>query len=461
MGMENLEDFCLLSACTADGPRTRPYGTTVKPQHTVHPSLIRRGRKGTEGTGNEAGIVLIIVAAVALMSAAAVALNDSADNSDENSGLPAYTVSGSADFDGNIYVSFVYSKNIMMLDSQGNVVWYKHEDTGDTPAGFWDFKKHVVGGVTYYSYHDQDVICDKFGLPGFAPGDRVILDENFNEVKRIRFETSPRGIVEQGHPLDGHDFLLIDLDHYIMSGYLKEEVHNIPSDLCHIDDPKVIYSYLQEVDHGEVVWEWRSIDYPDTYRMTQTDATANANDFDNLTTDAPDYVHFNAMRLDENGRLICSFRHLDSVLCLDRTNNTPSGQILWRLSGTAEPNSIPRFDMDDGLITSGQHYVTVEGPGIVRVFNNNNAGEHTCVRIFTLDEGNMTAAAQDLTVPGRFSSACGSVEHIAGDIYAIGWGKAENDTKCMSVYDFSTGTELMYMELENGNNFTYRCAYYP
>ena len=406
------------------------------------------------------GIILAIVSVVAIMSAGLISIAD-APSSDNINDLPAYTVSGSADFDGNIYVSFVYTKNIMMLDCHGNVVWSKHEDTGDTPAGFWDFKKHVIGNEVYYSYHDQDITCDKFGLPGFAPGDRVILDENFNEVKRIRFEESPRGIVEQGHPLDGHDFLMIDLDHYIMSGYLKDEVHNIPADLCGIDNPKVIYSYLQEVDHGEVVWEWRSIDYPETYRMTQTDATPNADDFDNVTTDAPDYVHFNAMRLDADGRLICSFRHLDSVLCLDRGNDTPPGQILWRLSGTPEDVGIPRFEMDDSLMTSGQHYVTVEGPGTVRVFNNGNAQEHTCIRIFSLDTGNMTASAQDLTVPGRFSSACGAVEHIKDDIYAIGWGKAENDTKCMSVFDFSTGTELMYMELANGSNFTYRCAYYP
>ena len=413
-----------------------------------------------EANEDGSGIIIVLLAAVAVMAAAAVIYHDATVPDAENgTGLPEYTISGSADFDGNIYVSFVYSKNIMMLDKDGNVVWYKHEDTGDFPAGFWDFKKHVIGDTVYYSYHDQDITCDKFGLPGFAPGDRVILDGNFNEIKRIRFEDSPRGIVEAGHPLDGHDFLMIDPDHYIMSGYIKDTVDNIPSDLCHIENPKVIYSYLQEVDHGEVVWEWRSIDYPATYRMTQTDATANANDFDNVTTDAPDYVHFNAMRLDADGHLICSFRHLDSVLCLDRTKDTD--QILWRLSGTPEEVGIPRFDMDDQFITSGQHYVTVEGPETIRVFNNGNAQQQTCIRIFTLDWEHEKATAQDLTVPGRFSSACGSVEHITGNIYAIGWGCASNDTKCMSVYDFDTGTELMYMELANGQNFTYRCAYYP
>ena len=30
----------------------------------------------------------------------------------------------------------------------------------------------------------------------------------------------------------------------------------------------------------------------------------------------------------------------------------------------------------------------------------------------------------------------------------------------MSVYDFAQQKELISMTLENGNNFTYRCAYY-
>ena len=241
--------------------------------------------------------------------------------------LPRFTVEGETDLPGNIFISFVYTKNIIMLDGKGNVVWSKHEDLKDgVEAGYWDFKKHTIDGKVYYSYHDQDTQYDKFGLPGYAPGQRVIMDSEFNEIKRISFEQSD--IVDKGHPLDGHDFLLIDLDHYIMSGYIKDRVYNIPG---YPDGSNVIYSYLQEVDHGNVVWDWRSVDYPELYSLTVTDATATANDFANEQVDAPDYVHFNAMRLNDNGDLVCSFRHLNTILCLDRTKDTD--QIKWRLSG--------------------------------------------------------------------------------------------------------------------------------
>lgn len=69
--------------------------------------------------------------------------------------------------------------------------------------------------------------------------------------------------------LDGHDFLLIDLDHYILSGYVRETVRNIPG---FESGSTVVYSYLQEVRDGEVVWDWKSIDYPELYGWVTIDS---------------------------------------------------------------------------------------------------------------------------------------------------------------------------------------------
>ena len=115
-----------------------------------------------------------------------------------------------------------------------------------------------------------------------------------------------------------------------------------------------MYSYLQEVDHGKVVWDWKSIDYPELYGYTVTEGDPRSNDFANQKTDAPDYVHFNAMRLDESGNLVCSFRHLNSILCLDRSKR--KDQIVWKLSGRGD-----EFGLAENEKSSCQHYVTVDG----------------------------------------------------------------------------------------------------
>ena len=391
-------------------------------------------------------IIIIAIAAAAILAALIFAMET--EKSDTAGDLPEFKITGSTDLEGNIFVSFVYTKNIIMFDGKGDIVWYKHEDLPDgVYAGYWDFKKHVIDGEVYYSYHDQNIYADHYGLPGYAPGERVILDSGFNEVKRITFEQSD--VVDKGHFLDGHDFLLIDLNHYIMSGYIKDIVDNVPD----YEKSSVVYSYLQEVEDGEVVWDWRSVDYPELYSLTVTDAVDTANDFGNLQTDAPDYVHFNAMRLNDDGDLVCSFRHLNTVMCLDRTKDVD--QIKWKLSGNAD-----EFHLADDQKTSSQHYVTVDGDTIM-AFDNHNISERTRLVSYKVDmDGKELKEFKERAVPGKFSSACGSQQQIKDELFMIGWGDAQNDAVCFSVYDFASGKELMSMRLANPNNFTYRCVYY-
>ena len=365
-------------------------------------------------------------------------------------GLPKINIEGKTDLKGNFFLSFVYSRNLIMLDGKGNIVWSKHEEqpADDAKTGFWDFKKHDVNGTTYYSYHDQNYLFDDYGLPGYAPGERVILDKDFNEVKRITMEASDA--TEKGQGADGHDFLMFDPDHYILSCYVKENVKNVPG---YPDGSNVIYSYLQEVQNGKVLWDFKSIDYPELYDLVMTEATPTANDFANKETDTPDIAHFNAMQLDDEGNLICSFRHLDSIICLDRKKN--SDQIKWILSGKGD-----EFGLTEEQKTSGQHYVTVDGRSFT-VFNNNNRDKETNIITYTLDFENNMAESVDLTgFPDKFSQACGSAQKLDDDLLVIGWGWATTDSECMSVYDLKTETRIMSVTLDNPQNITYRCVYY-
>ena len=365
-------------------------------------------------------------------------------------GLPGFSVTGETGLPGNFFLSFVYSRSIAMLDGKGNIVWSKHEEQPKEglATGWWDFKKHIVDGRTYYSYHDQTGEYDDFGMMGYAPGERVILDEDFNEVKRITFEASE--VTEKGDPLDGHDFLMLDLDHYFLSGYIKDTVYNVPG---RPEGSTVVYSYLQEVNDGKTVWDWKSVDYPELYGLTVTDASETAADFGNEKTDVPDYVHFNSMRLDNDGNLVCSFRHLSTLLCLDRSKS--ENQILWKLSGNGDD-----FGLAEGRKISCQHYATVDGDYIT-VFNNNNRGGQTSVVSYKLNTDSMTAeAVKEYTFPQRFSVACGSAQRVTDEIYTIGWGMATKDKDCMSVWDMTSGKPLMTVTLENPTDYTYRCVYY-
>lgn len=78
-------------------------------------------------------------------------------------------------------------------------------------------------------------------MQGYARSERVILDDKFHEIKRIRFEESL--VTPKGDPVDGHDFLMLDPDHYILSGYLHGTAYNVPG---YPEGSQVVYSYLQK-----------------------------------------------------------------------------------------------------------------------------------------------------------------------------------------------------------------------
>ncbi|MBR5534586.1 MAG: aryl-sulfate sulfotransferase [Ruminiclostridium sp.] len=366
-------------------------------------------------------------------------------------GLVGFTVEGETDLSGNFYLSFPSNRDLILLDGKGNIVWSKHEEISASSGlgSFWDFKKHEVDGEIYYSYHDETGTYDNYGLVGYSPGERVILDKDFNEIKRITFEASD--VVEQGAPLDGHDFLMIDLDHYILSGYIKDTVYNVPG---YEDGTNVTSSYLQEVKDGQVVWDFNSADYPELYERTAAVSISmvGADDFANQVIDGPDYIHFNSMQIADDGTLVCSFRHIHAIMGLDRTAD--SQQILWTLSGAGD-----EFGLSEWQKSSGQHYATIDGDYIT-VFDNGNASGSSRVVSYCIDPETKTLEAfRAYSLGNKYSEACGSAQHLYDEVYVIGWGAPTQDTECMSVCDFSTGETLMTVKLDNPMN-TYRCVYY-
>ena len=74
-----------------------------------------------------------------------------------HSGIPEINASGRALIPGHFYLSFIYLRLIMKYDNTGDVVYYRFEPTHlsgtFSEQGYWDFKKHVFDGKTYYSFH--------------------------------------------------------------------------------------------------------------------------------------------------------------------------------------------------------------------------------------------------------------------------------------------------------------------
>jgi hypothetical protein len=354
--------------------------------------------------------------------------------------IPEINTNGTATSAGDFYLSYVYLRLIEKIDNNGHLLFYRYEPLKaiDGSTGWWDFKKHHADdGKTYYSYHVPDDNYASWRFNGFNPGKRIILDESYNKVKEIQLEASKD--VEKGFPADGHDFYMFTPDHYILMSYIDRDT---------VVDGKgtvLASAYFQEVEKGKVLFDWWSIDHGELTEMTDPCFA---------TTAGKDYVHMNSIDVLPDGNLLCSFRHISSVLAIDRKGKT--GNILWHLSGA---------DNDGSYAFHGQHCARYhQDKGTVTLFNNGNGTGRTQMLQFKVDY--QTGAFQDATVrldDGYYAQACGALT-FSGDNMIVGWGIPEGEgpnNRLLTEYDAS-GTAIFSICLstntKNGLLASYRCV---
>ena len=361
-----------------------------------------------------------------------------------HSGIPDIVAEGKGVIPGDFYLSFIYQRLIMKYDNDGQILYYRYDPTLDVGTfkelGYWDFKKHVFDGKTYYSFHAPDDNFADRAFTGYDPGMRVLLDDHYVPVDTIHALPSRDGYLKGGEPLDGHDFYFFSPTHWIASAsYVEREV----------DGKKLAVGYLQEVKDGEVVFDWWSSDHKE---MAEWGSPV----FDT----SYDYVHFNSVQVLPDDNWLCSFRALSSLLKIDHE----TGDILWRINGEA---------LADSLSFYGQHYATLHDDNTLTLFDNGNGHDPQLTRVLRLNvdpETGEVSGGGDMLNPGGnyFTQACGAVQLFSGDRFTVGWGwssEAGNNTRLVSEHD-AEGRVVFALSrsaadcMPNSVNPSYRCVKY-
>ena len=352
---------------------------------------------------------------------------------------PEIIASGHATSPGDFYLSYVYLRLIQKYDNNGKIVFFSCEPRkvtdGNDSSGWWDFRKHTVNGKTYYSYHAPDTAFADRQFLGYNPGKRVLLDDHYRPIGEIHLKADRTGLVQDGDPIDGHDFYLFDLRHYIVSAYIERD--------------GVYAAYLQEVQDGQVVFDWWSTDHPELALGLDPVFEASA---------GKDYVHFNSIDILPDGNWLCSLRHISSLVKIDRAGET--GNILWRIAGAELPA---------GLAFHGQHCARWHAEdGTISLFDNGNGPGVTSLLRLSVDPetGSVSGGGNLLSdsFPAYFSQACGALTFSDG--YSIaGWGMPDptgpND-RLLSEFD-PAGNEVFSLRYGPGIPYpvltcSYRCV---
>ncbi len=294
-----------------------------------------------------------------------------------------------------------------------------HVFTRQLSAQVFDFNRQPNGNFTYF-YRNG--------------GKYYEIDTNYNLTDS--FYTG------NGYLTDIHELRVLPNRHALLMSYDKQIVDM--SQIVQGGNPaaQVTGLIIQEIDENKnVVFQWRSWDH-----IPITDAT-----YEDFLSDEIDYIHGNAIELDNDGNIMISSRHLDEITKISRS----TGNIIWRLGG--KQNQF--IFQNDPFRFSHQHGIRRLLNGNILMFDNGNfhiPAESRAVE-YILDEVNKIATKmwEYKNTPVIYGNAMGFAQRLENGNTLISWGST-NPTVTEVKPD---GSKALEMNLPVGV-FSYRVFKY-
>ena len=276
---------------------------------------------------------------------------------------------------------------VVKLDNNAVPLFYRK-----TEQLSFDFKKHATGEVSYAEF-----------TPGTTRSEHVVLDENFDEVDRVKTV----GLVDT----DEHEFVIQPNGNYIVLAY--EPVVRDLTEFGRGPAERIRDGIWQELspDH-QVLFQWNSWDH------MVFDETVY------LEKDAHDYAHMNSLFVDDDGNWIVSSRGMAQILKIDRA----TGDVIWKLGGAQNQFT---FINDPFGGFCGQHTASILDDGHLLLFDNGQycypempeRGELTRIVEYAIHEDDMTAElVWSYSREGAYTTSQGSAQRLTNGNTFIGWG---------------------------------------
>jgi hypothetical protein len=314
----------------------------------------------------------------------------------------------------------------MIIDDSGQVVWF-HPLRG--PYGrTMNFETQTYKGRPVLTW-------------GQTPGEYVIFDDTYHEIARFG--------AANGYNGDHHEFLISPQDTALITIY-----NAVPRDLTSVGGPKdsvAIQGIVQELDieTGEVLFEWRSIDH---VALEETYVTPAEDHYPGI-----DYFHLNSIDVEPDNNLLISARETSAVYKIDRE----SGEVIWRLGGKKSD-----FEMGPGTRFAFQHDARRLPDGTISIFDNGSlvfengtpkAVEESRAIVLELDEERMRASlVREYTHPDKqYADAAGNTQVLPNGNVFVGWGRG------LAISEFSEDGELLFDFRVSPEHRSYRAFRFP
>jgi arylsulfate sulfotransferase len=326
---------------------------------------------------------------------------------------------------------------LFFLDQRGSLVREKSVGTD-----VQNLQKWKINGEVRYTYFHTEGISTLDGSTASELGYEMVCDSNLNILDSVKLQSFGNIISGVQDKLDLHEFILLGDRHYMYDTYYEETPNNIPDSLHPAPGVKVAACIIQEVNNGQVVFQWDGTQYPELYS-----SSVENNNF-TLTDTLLDYMHMNSICVDSlDNNLIVSFRNLNEIVKINRQ----TGQIIWRFGGNKSD-----FPQSDDELFLRQHYPRLIENGKTLIFLDNGLDSvrpFSRILEFQLDENAKTITSfKAFTIPDKFIQFAGSVRK-EGNNYFIGGGSSNYSLEV----NYTTSKSLFRL---NQNFSSYRSLKY-
>jgi hypothetical protein len=307
-------------------------------------------------------------------------------------------------FLSNFKVLGLYAAYLMILENNGSPFFYRYSTNN-----CYDFKKQPNGLLTYADYNKSKF----YGLDT----NYIIVDSFY---------------AGNGYTTDEHELVVMNNGNYLVLIY-DPQVINMSLIYPGGDTAAVVIGLVvQELDANKnVVFQWKSWD-----NFSILDATGL-----DFTVHTIDYVHGNAIEVDNDGHLMISSRNMDEVTKINRQ----TGNIIWRFGGKNNQFTIT----NDTMKFYKQHSIRRVSSDKVILYDNGNHHIPKFSRAveYQLDETNKLATRtwQYRNSPDVYASAMGNVQRLPNGNTVIGWGYTNASRVAMTEVN-SAGTKLYEIE---------------
>jgi hypothetical protein len=300
----------------------------------------------------------------------------------------------------------------MIVDSQGNLVWFKALPDGEHAD---DFRVQKFAGrrvLTWWQGREG---------AGIGFGQDVITDSAYRQIRVVR--------AGNGLQADLHEFQLTPQGTALITAYYP--VYWNATLVRGSAREIVLDAVVQEVDvrTGLVLFQWDSLDHV-SLAQTHEPLPGTGQPFD--------YFHVNAVQQGPDGNLVVSARNTWAAYDVDHN----SGRVIWTLGGNQSS-----FKMGPGTSFAFQHDVRVH-PGddqIVTAFDD-GAGPPTVhaqsrAVVLRLNPARKTVklVRQDEHSPALLADFEGNTQTLKDGDRFVGWGEqpyfTEFDSKGQIVFD--------------------------